>query len=69
LGQAEPAHPPPRRPPSSHMRSERRVSLPCRGNGLRWRRFRSQTVARFTTSGNGSAKSVPSAASGAARSG
>jgi hypothetical protein len=50
LGQAEPAHPPiqawsSRRPPSLHMRSEGRVSLPCRGNGLCARRFRSQFVA------------------------
>jgi hypothetical protein len=62
------------RPPCSRslptsMRSGTRVSLPCRGNGLRAWMFRNQIVARFTISETGSAKNAPSAASAAVRSG
>jgi hypothetical protein len=68
--QAGPAHPPPWRPPSTHMKGELRISYPCRGNGRRARRFRDQMAAfamRFTISGNGSTKNAPSAASAAVR--
>jgi hypothetical protein len=44
-GRAAPVRPPYQPPPSERMRSEGRVLLPCRGNGLPLRRFRSQTVA------------------------